>query len=94
MMGSSQLKCTPSVTLHVGAKDAECWCVSYRGSIPGTGQETSVKPTWHCRVDSSLAILQHVCQEIWDIRDLTLLHVQRELILYLSPNFVSTTRHK
>ena len=35
---------------------------------PGAGQETSGKATWHCRVESSLAILQHVCQEIWDIR--------------------------
>ena len=34
----------------------------------GAGQETSVKATRHCRVKSSLAILQCVLQEIWDIK--------------------------
>ena len=67
MMGNAQLKCTQSLTLHFRAKGAEYWCAIYRRSIPGAGQETSVKATWHCRVENSLAILQCVCREIWDI---------------------------
>ena len=52
MMGSSQLKCTPSLTLLFRAEGAKCWHASYRKSISGAGQEKSIKATWHCRVES------------------------------------------
>ena len=52
-------------------------------SKPGIGWKTPDKASWYCRMECILTVLQCICQKN--------LNVQRELIHYYSPSYVSIT---
>ena len=70
----------PNVGMLVIENPSQVLDKKHQSKVPGIG-----------RLESSLAILQLCLSRNMGHQDLTLLHVWKELILYFSPNFVSTT---